>query len=313
MPIELHISSEEPPTEKLKLALVGKEKSGKSWLASTGRKWVLNHDFDNRAESLQGKPGHICISYVEPQWPKQPEAAQLFLDVLAKLEETSDLYDIIEFLRTKKVNIKGNVPRNSIVRTNVIDSIQTMGKAFQNYALFGSSNIRREITFAGYKVFLPGGWDAWNSEMVPVENNVLRLLALPSDTIIVLHETDEEAPGSTSEKPIYTGRKGIFPVRYQRLIKYFNEVWRVRLTPVQGPNNKLSYLPRVFPQPNAEFDSATAMYIDAIEEPSIEALIAKHEKKYASLPKAKQELPVPASLPPAALEQKNTQQIERKN
>ena len=265
MPTELRIMAEEPPVSKLKIALVGKEKNGKSRLASTGRPNVLVHDFDNRAEALQGRRGVYVISYVEPQWPKQPEAAQKFLDNLSKLEESLDLSDL-----------GFKCPKGTLVGTNVIDSIQTFGKAFQNYALFGQKDIRREITFAGQKIFLPGGWDAWNAEMVPVENSVLRVLALPTDTIIVLHETAEETPDSTSEKPKFTGRVGVFPVRYQRLIKYFNELWRVKLVQTTD-NNKLVYLPRVFPAPTYEFDAATAMLLDQQEDPSIVQMIAKHE------------------------------------
>ena len=44
-------------------------------------------------------------------------------------------------------------------------------------------------------------------------------------------------------------------------------------------NNKLVYKPQVFPLPNYEFDSATAMLLDQQEEPSIVQMIAKHEQR----------------------------------
>jgi hypothetical protein len=267
MPLEFHDMSNEQTGGKLKLAIVGHEKNGKSWLAATGRKNVLFHGFDQRSEALSGKQGVFEISYIDPQWPKQPESAQNFLTTLGKLEESLDL---------SKLGFK--VPEGTLVRTNVVDSVQTFGKAFQNYALYNSKDIRRELTIGSMKVFLPGGWDAWNAEMVPVENAILRLLALPTDTIIVLHETAEETADSTSEKPRFTGRVGVFPVRYQRLIKYFNEVWRVKLTQTTV-NNKSLYVPRVYPLPNYEFDCATAMHLDAVEEPNIEAMIAKSERR----------------------------------
>jgi AAA domain len=281
MPIELHVMDQEPPVSKIKLALVGKEKNGKSRLASTGRKVVLVHDFDNRAEVLQGRAGVYCLSYVERQWPMQPEAAQQFLDILGQLETSLDMYDLLSFLNSKGIRTPydGKVEKGTIIRTNVIDSIQTFGKAFQNYALFGQKDIRREITFSGYKVFLPGGWDAWNAEMIPVDNSVLRLLALPSDTTIILHETAEETADSTSEKPKFTGRIGVFPVRYQRLIKYVNELWRVKLTQVIDGNNKMVYLPRVYPLPTHEFDAATAMFLDPVEYPDITLMISRHEQR----------------------------------
>jgi hypothetical protein len=273
MPIELRVMDQEPPVTKVKLALVGKEKHGKSRTAATGRKPVLFHDFDNRAEALQGIPGVYVISYVDPQWPKFPEAAQKFLDVVSKLEDSLDL---------SKLGFK--VPEGTLVRNQVVDSIQTFGKAFQNYALSGQKDIRREITFGGMKVFLPGGWDAWNAEMVPVENSILRLLAMPSDTTIILHEIAEEAGDSTAEKPRYTGKIGVYPARYQRLVKYFNEVWRVHLTSSVDPRtNKQSYLPKVYPLPTYEFDAATVLNLDAVEEPNIEAMIAKHESRVKGL------------------------------
>ena len=281
MPIELHSMSEEQSTDKLKLAIVGHEKHGKSLLTSTGRKNVLSHDFDQRAEALAGRAGVYALSYSDPKWPIQPDAAQMFLDVVGQLETSLDMFDLIGFLNNKGIKTKydGKVSKETIIHTNVVDSIQTFGKAFQNYALFNSKDIRREIAFGGMKIFLPGGWDAWNAEMIPVENAILRLLALPTDTIIVLHETAEEAADSTSEKPRYTGKVGVFPVRYQRLIKYMNEVWRVKLTQVVANGNKLAYLPRVYPLPTYEFDAATAMLLDAQEEPNIEALIAKHKAR----------------------------------
>ena len=271
MNYELKVMETEPPVEKLKLAIVGKEKHGKSRLAASGRKNVLVHDFDNRSESLQGIKGVFVVSYPDPQWPNQPEAAQKFLDVLGRLEETLDLSKFGDLIKGAD-----KLPSPTIIRTNVIDSVATFGKAFQNYALSTVKDIRREINFGKMKVFLPGGWDAWNAEMVPVENNILRALALPSDTIIVLHETAEESADSTSEKPKFTGRTGVFPVRYQRLIKYFNEVWRVKLTQVVE-DGKAFYRPIVYPLPTYEFDAASAMLLDQTEASNIEAMIAKHE------------------------------------
>jgi hypothetical protein len=259
--------SEEPPISKLKLAIVGHEKNGKSRLASTARKPILFHDFDDRSESLNGIDGVYALSYPDPGWPKQPTAANDFLTNVSKLEESLEL---------SRLGFKTHA--ENCVRTQVIDSIVTMGAAFQRYALFTVKDIRREISIGSQKVFLPGGWDAWNSEMLSVENAILRLLALPTDTIIILHETAEEAVDSTAEKPKFTGRVGVFPVRYQRLIKYFNEVWRVKLTQsvVEG---KSKYLPRVYPAANYEFDGATTMLLDSVEEPNIAAMIKKHEQK----------------------------------
>jgi hypothetical protein len=277
MPIEFHIVESEEPTRKLKLAIVGEEKTGKSRLASTGRKNILFHDFDNRAESLQGQKGVYVISYVERQWPNQPDAAQKFLDVLGRLEASLDIHDLRDIIPAAD-----SVPKGTIVRCNVIDSIYTMGKAFNQFAIFGSKDIRREIKFSGYTVLLGSGWDAWNSEMIPVENNILRLLALPCDTVITMHEAMEETDDSSSDKKKFTGKIGVYPARYQRLIKYFNEVWRMEQTQVVDPKtNKSTYFPRVYPLPNYKFNAASTMLLDAVEEPNIEAMLLKHERELA--------------------------------
>jgi hypothetical protein len=110
--------------------------------------------------------------------------------------------------------------------------------------------------------------------MTFVENSILRLLALPSDTIIILHETDEETPDSTAEKPKFTGRAAVFPVRYRMLLKYFNEVWRVKLTQ-SFVNGQARYVPKVYPLPTYDFDSATALLLDPVEEPDISGMLAK--------------------------------------
>lgn len=279
MPLELHNSGKEPPSQKLKLAIVGKEKHGKSWLASTGRKPVLIHDFDGRAESLAGKDGVFVLSYIDPVWPKMPEAAQKFLDILGKLEESLDL---------SKLGF--DVPQGTIVKTNVIDSIHTCGKAFSAYALYGQKDLRREITFGGFKVFLGNGWDSWNAEMTSVENSFLRMVALPTDAIITLHETAEEADDSTSEKPRYTGKVGVYPVRYQRLLKYVNDLWRVKLTQVMSNGNKMAFLPRVYALPTYEFDAASTLLVDAVEEPNIEAMLLKNQNKLRGSESQKKQL-----------------------
>ena len=267
MPIELSNMEEVTEVGKMKLAIVGYEQNGKSRLAATARKPVLVHDFDNKRESLRGLPGVYVMSYVDPVWPNQPTAAQDFLTTIGKLENSLDLFDL-----------GFKVAKGTYVKTNVVDSMQTLGKAAQNYAMHNSPGLRREITFGGHKVFIPSGWDAVNAEMKEVENFVLRLMALPTDTIIILHETSEEADGSTPEKKIYTGRADVYPPRYRMMLKYFPEVWRVKLTQVVE-GNKVYFAPRVYPLPNSEFDSGTTMMLNAVEEPDIQKMLDSHNLK----------------------------------
>ena len=272
MPIELSNMEKEPPIGKIKLALIGYEQNGKSRLAATARKPVLFHEFDRKKETLRGLPGVFVISYVDPQWPKQPTACQDFLTTISKLEDNLDL---------NKLGF--DVPEKTYVRTNVVDSIQTCAKSAKDYAMYNSADLRREINIGSHKLFFGRGWDATNAEMTEVEQFILRLTALPTDTIIILHETAEQADDSTPEHKKFTGRVDVYPPRFRMLLKYFPEIWRVKLTQVVGKNNQMSFVPRVYPLPTYEFDSGTTMLLDAVEEPNIEQMIAKHEQRLRSL------------------------------
>lgn len=291
MPIELTVMESEPPTTKNKIVLVGAEQNGKSRLAATARKPILFHDFDNKKETLRGLPGVYVISYIDPKWPLQPTAAQDFLTTISKLEDSLDL-----------ASLGFKVPPGTFVKTNVVDSIQTLGKAAQQYAMYNNKDLRREIKFGGHQVFIPSGWDAVNSEMAEVDSFVLRLLAMPTDTIVILHETEEKAPGSTPEKPKYTGRVDVYPPRFRMLLKYFPEVWRVKLTQCVGANNQLRFLPRVYPLPTYDFDCGTTMLLDSMEEPDIQAMLAKHELRSkngtqpSASPEAKKQLPTSVKI-----------------
>lgn len=258
---------EEKPSTKLKLVEVGAEKNGKSRLAATGRKPILFHDHDNRSEAIAGIKDVYSLSYSDPGWPKQPEALVEMQTVVSKMEDSLELNTIHEKFK--------DVPKGTIIRTNVVDSVQTLAIAASKYCLYNSSDIRRELTIGPMKIQIPRNFDAWNAEMTAVENIILRLIALPCDTIVILHETLEEAENSTAEKPIYTGRIGVYPARYRRLLKYFNEVWRVKLTQVIGKDNKPAYVPRVYPLPTYEFDAATALALNPVEDPDISKMLTK--------------------------------------
>lgn len=253
MPIETTSMEKASSFEKLKLMEVGPEKGGKSRLAATARKPILVHDFDQRKEALAGMPGVYVITYRDPVWPNQPTAFNDHLGILAKLESGCTLKDI-----------DSNWPAEK-PKTNVEDSIATMAKAAMNYSLYTSKDLRREINIGGMKFFTPYSYDGWGAEMNMVESAVLRLLAMPSDTIAVLHETAEEAPDSTEEKPKFTGRLAVFPARYKILLKYFNEVWRItrlgdKVTVQIMPDymfgnaaSNLKLMPQDVDQPNIEY------------------------------------------------------------
>src|SRR5258708_35939184 len=95
--------------------------------------------------------------------------------------------------------------------------------------------------------------------MSEVDNFVLRLLALPTDTIVVLHETEEKAPDSTPEKPKFTGRVDVYPPRYRMLLKYLPKGWPVKLTQTVVANNQLRLIPSAYTLPTAGFYYSTKL------------------------------------------------------
>lgn len=168
-----------------------------------------------------------------------------------------------------------------MVETIVHDSMSSLAKNMMNYELYNNKDLRRDINFGKFTAYIPKSYDSWNAETTAVTNIIMRSFALPTNVFCVFHETAEEAVDSTDEKPKYTGRVSIYPVRYRALLKYFNEVWRVKLSPVPVPTG-VRYLPRVYPLPDFSMDAATTMLLDPVEEPDIAAMIRKHEQRLSS-------------------------------
>jgi hypothetical protein len=274
--IEADSLEEVKPFDRLLAAIVGVEKSGKSRLTVTSEPPVLVHDFDGRAKALAGRKGVYSLTYRDVGGINQPEAFTDFLNILSQLELfKNDL---------SKLVINGLpafplAPPETIVKTNTLDSIQWMAKAAMRYNLYSGGGIKgftRNMAIGSINVRFPGGFDSWNAEMAALEECILRVFALKTHVLVTLHEQAEEAPGSTAEKPVYTGRVNIFPARYQRLLGLFNEVWRVsRGVSVDGRAS--GSVPVVKTTPTYDFAyGASAMLLDAEEEPDIQKMIAKH-------------------------------------
>lgn len=270
MPSQMLDMSTTDAFDQLLIALVGKEKSGKSRLLATAPKPVLVFDHDGRARSLAGIPGVYAISYIDPIGFQQPDAFTTFIQHLSELEQHGFDLAYLGF-----PNIE---PGQVIVKTIGLDSIQTLaGNAMRYIKATGGKAMGRPVSFGGMTVYFPAGFDAWNAEMATIEDTLLRVIGSKKNVIATFHETAEEAPESTIDKPVYTGRVGIFPVRYQRLLKYFNEVWRIsRSTSVDGTAQ--GAIPSVSCVPDYSFAlGASALNINAVEVPNIEAMLAKHK------------------------------------
>jgi autonomous glycyl radical cofactor GrcA len=267
-------------TSLLRVAIIGAEKNGKSLLASTapGIKYFL--DFDQRKEALAGKKGVYATTLKDPEWPKTPEVAEEVLDIMSALELSLDLANLKDKLGNR---ILPEAPNGTMINNLVFDSMSSFARCVMKYELYHSKDLRRELVIGNkLTVHIPRNYDAWNAEMSAVTSVIMRSLALPINIFCIFHEAAEEAVDSTDEKPKYTGRVSIYPVRYRSLLKYFNEVWRVKLTPVPVANG-VRYLPRVYPLPDFSMDAATTMMLDQQEEPYIERMIEKHKKNLADL------------------------------
>lgn len=281
MPVVNHDLSQTTPFDQLLIALVGKYKSGKSRLAATAPTPVLMFDFDNRARSVAGRAGVYAVSYVDKTGHIQPDVLTDFLSKLTQLEQCKLDLSMIGF------NVE---PGTVYAKTIVLDSAQTMSDAVMRYVLAnGSKGVTRTLAISGMTVHFPGGFDAWNAEMASIRDTLLRVMALGVNVIMTFHEQAEEAPESTSEHPVFTGRVGVFPVRHQKLLAYFNEVWRVvRATPT-GPSAQ-DAIPTVWTAPSYEFAyGASCLHIDANEAPDIQNMISKHILRQGNLSPAPQQ------------------------
>jgi hypothetical protein len=254
---------------KLQLLEIGMEKSGKSWCAATAPKPILFFDFDLRANALAGKKGVYAITFSEPDSSQQPQAFVEFLDVLTKLEGGADL---------RQLGIP-NVDAGVKPVTIVPDSITTLARAVNRYALYANNDIRRRITFGGkFSVDFVKSFDGWNAEMTTVEQAILRCLAMPYHLITTLHEEEEKSEMSTPEKKQFTGKIGPFPARYQLLFKYFNEIWHFANMPDKKAPASTIFKPyaQVKPDYRSPWCCTNLRGLEQFEEPDIEAMIKKH-------------------------------------
>jgi hypothetical protein len=280
--IEAKNMENESPTDILRVALVGAENNGKSHLATTAPGVKLFLDYDQKKQAIAGKKGVYAITLKDPQYPKMPESAEEVLDILTGLESSLDLHN----LKDKRGNpIFPEAPEGTTIQNIVHDSMASLGRLVMNYELYHSPELRRSIKLGpNLEVQFPKNFDAWNAEMSGVISIVMRTFALPVNVFCIFHERAEEAPDSTIEKPKFTGRVGVFPVRYKDLLlKYFTDIWRVKLT-----NDGGIYIPKVYVKPDWAFDSGTPMLLDPIESSSIEEMIKKHKRNLAASNPAKQ-------------------------
>lgn len=242
-------------SERLRIAIVGPMKSGKSWFAASAPKPVLVYDFDNRAESLSGKPGVSVKTLVDTD-PRLPHIVQ-------------DIETDLNMFKYRKDQGK------AIPATFVFDSLTYFRKGMENELIKQQPGFGFKIKLGTAVVNVPKGWDVINAVRMHLEHIINEFGAL-GNLIFVFHQRDEkDRDRSTKEETKYTGRQTVDPQYLETVLALFNEVYYINI----DYGGKYQAVVRA----NNEFGASTTLQLDAIEEPDIMAMIAKHEKALAAM------------------------------
>jgi hypothetical protein len=235
-------------SEHLRIAIIGKPKAGKSWLAATARKPMLYYDFDNRAESLEGKQGIL-------------------------VKTVNNMLDVETDLSVMKAN---KIKKFPLPATIVFDSVTYMNKAMEMEIFRQDPKLARSIRVGNnVSVKLRNGWDVINGVQRYIEYLIAEISPL-ADLIFVFHERSEkDYSESTPDKTAYTDQITVDPQYLSKALSLFNEVYRIK---VDG-NRKYE----VSCRPNWDINASTTMLLDPTEPPDIMGMIKKHEQKRAAL------------------------------
>jgi hypothetical protein len=245
-----HSSETLSPTERLKIAIVGKPKSGKSWLAASARTPMLYFDFDDREESLAGKPGLFIVN------------KPTMLDVETNLS-------MLKANKIKKVVLPETVCFDTVTfmqRAMEEEIFRQGGKDFYKEVKVGNSTAMK----------IRKGWDAINGIQRYVSYLISEFTALGVDIIFVFHEKSEkDYAESTKEEAAFTGQLTTDPQYLSSSLSLFNEVYHIK---VEANGRYLCEC-----KPNLYGNWSTTLLIDRTEDPNILGMIAKHDKKRAEL------------------------------
>lgn len=244
------IRSEEIQAEaKLRIAILGEPKSGKSWFAATAPGPVRYYDFDNRAESLEGK-------------------SNLFVSKNTTMGIVESDLSVMKANKIKKLPLPTTV---------VFDSVTYMVKAMEDEIRRQSAGLFKAIRVGNStSVYKGKDWDVVVGVQRYVEYLIAELTALDVNFIFVFHERDEKDNAeSTVERTAYTGKVVTSPQYLQNTLSLFNEVYRIK---VDGNRNY-----QVACRPNFDVNASTTMLLDPMEKPDIMKMIEKHKAKRAAL------------------------------
>lgn len=237
------------PTGRLKIAIVGKPKAGKSTLATTARTPMLYYDWDDRPESLAGKPGLLVKS-------------------------RRDMMEVETDLSILKAAHKQGKP---LPATVVHDSVTYLNKAMEEEIFRQCKDFYKEIKVGqSTTVKIRKGWDTINGIQRYIQYLIAEYTALDLDLIFVFHEKNEkDVVESTAERTEYTGQLTTDPQYLSSCLSLFNEVYHIKVE----PNGNFVTECR----PNLYGNWSTTLMLDKVEPPNIMKMIEKHESKRAAL------------------------------
>ena len=234
--------------EWLKIAILGRPKTGKSTLMSTAPKPIRVYDFDDRSESLAGKEGLFILS-------------------------RPSMLDVEQDLSILKANKIKKLP---LPATIAFDSVTYMNRAMEEELFRQDPKLARTIKVGNStSVKIRNSWDVINGIQRYVEYLIAEFSALGVNIIFVFHEKDEkDRAESTTNETKYTGLVTTDPQYLANSLSLFNEVYRIT---VDGNKNY-----KVTCKPNWNVTASTTMLLDAEEKPDILAMIEKHKQRRAT-------------------------------
>jgi len=239
-------------TNRLKIAIVGKPKSGKSWFAASAPKPVMVYDFDDRAESIAGKEGVFVKTLVDVDQQKPTGMKEIESD-----------------LSTFKYRKAEGKP---IPSTFVFDTVTNMIRCMENELFSQESSLYRQLKLSPVKSLrMRKSWDAINGVDAYTRYLITEFGSL-GNIIFVFHSRPEkDVTESTAEKTVYTDQITVDPQYMAKCLSLFNEVYKIEIDSM----NKYTETCKA----NYTFTASTTLLIDEVEEPDIMKIIEKHHKR----------------------------------
>jgi hypothetical protein len=246
--------------ERLKVALIGKPKTGKSWCAATMPAPVLIYDFDGRSESISTLPSEIragiSIKSLEDKSQTQPSAFQAL---------ESDL----GILKHRKKQGK------PIPASFVFDSGTFLKKAIENIYFAGGGATRSLKVSPTTSILRGKDWDTVNTVVGAFEYLITEYSALGNICFVFHEKPEKDKTESTPTSAVYTDQVTVDPQYLSVLLSRFNDVFRMEL------DYKQEYI--VTCKPTKEFAASTILLVDQKEKPNITQLLKKHQEKITCL------------------------------